>query len=279
MAMDAIITLQELQCNRQDRGSKGSSPYIWPAMVVIDLNPFLISVVSPSGNPRVVIEADMQSGQSAAIPASVGVLQRRLDSGDLIQHRVLLVIALWEELDTPDDAVDAGFQAFYASLGTAIQANILQLSSPSQSDQDAAIAAIKAAVKNAVTTAIENSLSFFQKIEFGLGLKQPDNLIDSSSDDLANQGSFTVNFGSVNNSSNFYVLSGELQLVPAGPTTVVPDLFELSATAAEYLLHEAGLVPSFKGTGSWVESQSPKAGAIVAPGSTVSMSLRSGPLP
>jgi hypothetical protein len=278
MPVNAIITLQQLQCIKQGRGSKGSSAYIWPAMVVVDLDTSLVTVVPPFGDPRVVIQADMQGGQSAAIPDEVGVLERNLESSDLTQHRVLLVIALWEELDTPENVVDAGYQAFDSALGPAIQANLAQLANPS--DQKAAIAAIKAAVNNAVTAAIENTLSAWQKFEIWLGDLQLDHLIDGSFQAIANVGSFTVTLGSnAQNSSNFWMISGEFQFAPPKPTTVVPDLFELSGTAASKLLRAAGLVGHFANTGSWVGSQEPTAGSVAAPGTTVNLTMRSGPLP
>jgi hypothetical protein len=278
MPVNAIITLQQLQCIKQGRGSKGSSAYIWPAMVVIDLNPFLITVVPPPGDPRVVIQADMQGGQSAAIPDTVGVLARILDSSDLTQHRVLLIIALWEELDTPENVVDAAYQAFDSSLGPAIQANIAQLANPS--DEKAAIAAVKAAVNTAVTAAIENTLSAAQKLEIWLGNLQLDHLIDSSSQSITGEGNFTVTFGSsAKDSSDSWNITGGFQFAPPKPTTVVPDLFELSATAASKALRAVGLVPFFANDGSWVQSQEPVARSVVAPGTTVKMSLRSGPLP
>jgi len=61
--------------------------------------------------------------------------------------------------------------------------------------------------------------------------------------------------------------------------TVVPNLFQMSPAAAVNLLRAAGLVPDFANhTGSWVASQSPKAGLAVLPGSIVSMTLHGGPL-
>jgi len=95
----------------------------------------------------------------------IGVLARNLASSDLTQHRVLLVIALWEELDTPENVVDAGYQAFDSAPGPAIQANIAQLGSSNPSDVKAAVAAVKAAVNNAVTAAIEDTLSAWPKFE------------------------------------------------------------------------------------------------------------------
>jgi beta-lactam-binding protein with PASTA domain len=66
------------------------------------------------------------------------------------------------------------------------------------------------------------------------------------------------------------------------PTVSVPDVRELSATIAAHTIQAAGLVPKFTGTQtnhSWVFSQSPTAGHIVAKGSTVTMALRNTPLP
>ncbi len=280
MPVDAIITLNQLQCIQQDRGSKGSSAYIWPAMVVIDLSPFLVTVVPPPGDPRVVIKADMQAGQTADIPPEVGVLSRTLDSSDLTQHIVLLIIALWEELDTPENVVDAGYQAYDSALGPAIQANLAQLGSSNPSDVKAAKAAINAAVNNAVTAAVENALSAWQKFEIWLGNLQLDHLIDSSSQQITSEGKVTASFGGgTQNPSNSWTITGTFQFAPPKPSTVVPDVFELSGTLASKLLRAAGLVPHFANSGSWVQSQEPIAGSVVAPGTTVRMTLRSGPLP
>jgi hypothetical protein len=66
---------------------------------------------------------------------------------------------------------------------------------------------------------------------------------------------------------------------PPQPTRIVPDLYESSAAAATKALRAAGLVPYFANSGSWVESQEPIAGSVVAAGATVKMTLRSGPMP
>jgi hypothetical protein len=278
MAVNAIITLQQLQCIKQDRGSKGSSAYIWPAMVVIEPSPLVVTVVPPPGDPRVIIQADMQGGQSAAIPAEVGVLARILESNNLTQHIVILVIVLWEELDTPENVVDAGYQAFDSSLGPAFQANFAGLVDPAT--KSTASAEITKAVNSAVTAAIENTLSTVQKIEIWLGNLQLDHQIDSSSQQITSDGSIKVTFGGgTQNPSNSWVIVGELQFATPQPTTVVPDLFEFSATAASRALRAIGLVPHFANSGSWVQSQEPIAGTAVAPGTTVKMSLRSGPKP
>jgi hypothetical protein len=67
---------------------------------------------------------------------------------------------------------------------------------------------------------------------------------------------------------------------PASTLVTVPDVFELSALAAAQEIKAVGLVPKFTGVNtshSWVFSQSPTAGHLVPPGSTVTMVLHSGP--
>jgi len=67
------------------------------------------------------------------------------------------------------------------------------------------------------------------------------------------------------------------------PRSMVPDLFEERPAAAAKLVRDAGLVPKFMGANptnaAYVASQSPVAGQLVNKGSTVSMLLRTGPLP
>ncbi len=65
------------------------------------------------------------------------------------------------------------------------------------------------------------------------------------------------------------------------PTTV-PHVRERRVTPAVKLVRGAGLVPKLVGTqrpDSWIWRQSPRADAIVASGSTVTLQLRNGPIP
>jgi Tachylectin len=195
MSTDATITLQDLQCLRQDRGSDGSDPYIWPALVAID-STFRVNVLTPFNESRVIIQSGMKNGQTASIPGTVGVQSRRLD-GDLTGNHLILVTALWEKRDTPDNVVSAGYTAFSDSLQTGITANLLGLGSSDPATQQAAIDAVKAAVSSGVTDAISNSLTWYQKGEIAAGLMHLDNLIDNSStafSSLTSQ-SFTISFG------------------------------------------------------------------------------------
>jgi hypothetical protein len=70
---------------------------------------------------------------------------------------------------------------------------------------------------------------------------------------------------------------------PVPPVMVtVPDLFEYSAAAAATMLENRGLVPVFagpSGTGAWVWAQSPTAGTVVPEGTSVHLTMHTGPLP
>ncbi|HKF88635.1 MAG TPA: M64 family metallopeptidase [Propionibacteriaceae bacterium] len=69
-----------------------------------------------------------------------------------------------------------------------------------------------------------------------------------------------------------------LQVLP----TEVPDVRELGASVAANRILGAGLKPIFTGStgpGAWVWHQSPRGGAVVASGSTVTLQLRTGPRP
>jgi PASTA domain len=69
---------------------------------------------------------------------------------------------------------------------------------------------------------------------------------------------------------------------PTPPSVVVPDVFELRPAFAKKEIEDAGLVARFTGPNqqnAWVSHQSPLAGHVVARGTTVTMVLRTGPVP
>lgn len=108
MATDAIVILERLRCIRESDVAGGSEPYIWPALLWIDdstlSEPIPVGVTAPAlGNARVVIKNDMRAGQTADIPLSVGMLRVRFEDG-LSIRRLILVVALWEEDETPEAA-------------------------------------------------------------------------------------------------------------------------------------------------------------------------------
>ena len=212
MAQDAIIALESLHCirERDDGSGRGSEPYIWPVLVRIDdqtLNTQrLIDVVAPSaGAARVVIQSGMSAGQSAAIPTPVGILRTRLEA-NLFLTRLILVVALWDEDETPEDAVRAGFLAFIRELGAALgDANNLLALQEAEVALKAAVeandqVAIKAAearkaaiiktitdqVRKAVEAAIANRLTGSQKASVAAGFLNLDDLTDSNFKSFSN---------------------------------------------------------------------------------------------
>jgi hypothetical protein len=212
MAIDATITLHNLTCIRENT-SGGVSPYIWPVAVLIDDASAAVSVTAPSDAlARVILKSGMHGGQSAAIPATLGVLTTRIED-DTNAHHLVLAVALWQQNDTPDDSVTAGYLGYVNGLQAAIAANLLQLDSPME--QAAAITAVKAAVKAAVTTAITNSLSDYQKLKVKLDLMTIDAFIDDSSTVFSPvvPTPFTVTFsegGTTQTPANSYSIAGAL---------------------------------------------------------------------
>jgi hypothetical protein len=218
MATDATIVLERLRCIRESDGTGHSEPYIWPVMLWIDDNtlatPALVGVTAPAlGNARVVIKSDMRAGQTANIPGSVGLLRVRLEDNQTIR-RLILAVALWEEDETPEAAMRAGFQAFSSELRAVIADNLFALNQASEEEREALIATIKARVRNRVRSAIENGLTGFQKARVAIGTLNLDDIIDSDFNyfpDLSTM-SITLTFGA--GSSDDYEIQGQLQVQP-----------------------------------------------------------------
>jgi Tachylectin len=194
MQQTANLTLATLHCVREKDSS--SSPYLWPALVLINESTVTVGVLAPLvTDDRIVIQDKLHAGQDASIPSSVGSLSFQFD--DAVRTDLIPVVALWQKHDTPGNAVDAGFQAFASTLQNAITANLLSLASPDPQTQQTAIDDIKSAVKTNVTSAITNSLSDPQKLEVQLGLLTPDSVVDTSSQVFRSvtPASFTITLG------------------------------------------------------------------------------------
>ena len=209
------VTLHSLHCNRESRGSDGSKPYIWPAMLWINKDTATVGVLAGplNQNAGTVIQNGMHAGQSAAIPSNVGIMLRPFEDA-LANHVIILAIALWQRNDTPDNVLQAGFNAYGNSLRDAVQANLLFLNSTDQGTVDTAIQKIKAAVNDSVTSAIQNTLSTIQKAEILAKLLTLDGLIDNSSTVFRNlvAAPFTVTFGG--SSADSYEIQGDFQVIP-----------------------------------------------------------------
>ena len=173
MATDAIVILKTIRVINVDLFPT-LQPYIWPVAIWIDNNtlakPELVDVGTLAiGNARVVIKSEMGPGDTADIPASVGVLRRRSEDG-LSIFRLILVVALWHENETPEDAMRAGFQAFSSELRAAVAENLFDLYAANSEQEKEIIAAIETRVRNRVASAIRDGLTAWEKARVLLGL-------------------------------------------------------------------------------------------------------------
>src|SRR5690242_16444380 len=179
MTQNVALTLQTLRCIREKNPS--SATYLWTAFLWIDNATASVGALTPrDADDRIVLSSNLQPGQSAAIPASVGFTLRPFDT-DITNTTLIHVTALWQKRDTPSNVVDAGFHAFGTSLHDAIVANLIFLASGDPEIQQQAIDKVKTTVIQGITDAISNSLSPVQKFKKWAGLLTLDAPIDSSS--------------------------------------------------------------------------------------------------
>ena len=162
MATDAIVLLEQLHCLTLINTETRTEPYIWPALIRIDDNtlttPDLVAMQSPVlGNARVVIKDSMRAGETASIPSSVGILRTRFED-NLVTRRLLLVVALLENDETPEDAMEAGFKAFNSEVRSVIADNLFALSAANEEETKAITDQISERVAGRVRSAIENGL-------------------------------------------------------------------------------------------------------------------------
>lgn len=233
MATDAILILDRLHCIREGDGTGNSEPYIWPVLMWIDDNtlatPLRVGVTTPTlGNARVVIKNDMRAGESASIPPSVGTLRVRFEDG-LTIRRLLLAVALWEEDETPETAMRAGFQAFFNELRTALADNLFDLYQAGEEQKAEIIKKIEARVQEQVESAIENALTPWQKVRVLLGTLNLDDIIGSDFKDFRDLLNMPVTLVFKSDSSNEYEIEGELQVRPVPIETCQDQLDAVKA--------------------------------------------------
>src|SRR5262245_52894939 len=147
MAIDAIVSLEQLRCITLQGIEARTEPYIWPALLRIDDNTIAtnerVVIVTPVlGNARVVIKDNMRAGETATIPGSVGILRARLED-NLTVCRLILVVALLEMDETPKSAMQAGFQAFRSELRAQIAEYFIDLSLANEEEEKQIVEVIK----------------------------------------------------------------------------------------------------------------------------------------
>jgi hypothetical protein len=187
MAVDVTAALQELHCVRETEN--GSEPYIWPVLLWVDdttiHNPGdeMLGVRGPVlGDARVVLKQSMKAGESAPIPFPLGAPGARLE-GSMFTY-VLLVVALFDQDETPQSAMWAGCKAFSSELRTAIAQRFLRLKAAVDQGDDTElqrlIDEIKAQVRAAAESATWDALTGWQKTRYLLGTLNLDDYVGAA---------------------------------------------------------------------------------------------------
>jgi len=189
MTTDRIVTLRELHAHKESDGSGGSEPYLWTCLVTIAQDLSVGGTPPAIGEARLVMAQGMRAGQTAPVPASVGVRRLRTEDGE-DPRGLILVTALLENDETPLQAVEAGYLAFMSEVPSAIQDHLLLLNDPATRDE--ARSAIADQVAAAVDSAIRGALTTGQKIRVKLGLLNMDDAVDSAVQDLSGAGSTPI---------------------------------------------------------------------------------------
>ncbi len=220
MATDVLVTLDRLRCIHESDGTGHSEPYIWPVLIWIDTATGSVHVTDVSlGNARIVIDNDMRAGQTVIIPAPVNTLRLRIN--DTQRITLILSVVLWENDETPEKALEAGFRAYSSELQKAVEANLLTLRA-AQGDPDAEKAVrdvIEKRVKDKVESSIKDALSTSQKLRIGLGTLNMDDVVGSDSESLGAVGqtastkAFSLAFSNKSGSESYEIL-GNLDIKP-----------------------------------------------------------------
>ena len=228
MATDAIVLLEKLRCLKLINTETRTEPYIWPVLIRIDDNtlntPELVAMQTPVlGNARVVIKDSMRAGETASIPASVGILRTRFED-NLVTHRLLLVVGLLENDETPESAMEAGFKAFNSELQAAIAENLFALAGADEEETKAIVKEISKRVEGRVRSAIENGLSAYEKAKVFAGILNLDDFngsdFKSFGEDSLDPATFTLQFEASGKilgrfeTLSQYEIQGQLQLRP-----------------------------------------------------------------
>jgi hypothetical protein len=198
MGIDVSITLQDLNCIQQDRGSDGSYPFIWPTLVAINTtngNVIVVGSEAPS-LARVILANGMKSGDSAPIPSTVGVVTRRFDE-DLSNFKIIAIVALLEKRDLSDDEILGGYTVFPGALQDGIVANLGGLASTDPTIFQNAINAITGSVHQQVLNAVKARMSGPEQLEYCDGRFIPDSVIDTAHAEISttSDSTFQLTFG------------------------------------------------------------------------------------
>lgn len=226
MSVDAFIHLDRLRCLAEDDGSGHSEPYVWTVLLWVDDATIGSGQIVGSRAPgntqgaRAVVKEGIKAGEEAPMPAAQRRFARRFEDG-LTVRQVGIVVAMFEEDETPEDAVRAAYDAFRRELPSAVAQFIrTHLRGP---ETDAEREEIAARVRPQVLAAGEGALSSFEKLQVFLGTLNLDDEVGFASffteiqDDQQETQPFSLRFLSKDERNN-YEIDGRFELrTPPAP--------------------------------------------------------------
>jgi archaellum component FlaC len=184
MAIDVIVSLEQLRGITLPDIERRTEPYIWPVLLKIDDSTLAgeerddrVDILVPAlGNARIVIKDSMRAGETAAIPASVGIRRARFEDG-LHFRQLILIVGLFEMDETPSSAVKAGFRAFFSELGKQISIELFALNDANEEQTKVIMEDITKRVDSRVRSAIEDDLTAWEKTKIFAGTLNLDDFI------------------------------------------------------------------------------------------------------
>jgi hypothetical protein len=179
----AGITLNGLFCTAESNGD-GSHPYLWVVLLKVDDQTIgsgelvdAVSYLPGLTGAQLVIKQGMHTGDTASISDLQAHLVTQFDSAETTKN-VILVAVLWDDNDTPFDAVAAGYDAFLFGTRDAIAAKLPALNSTAGGQ--AVIDEVKAAINTKVHDAISGKLSAWDKFNIWPGTETLDSVIGNA---------------------------------------------------------------------------------------------------
>jgi len=121
MSVQAIVTLNTLRCIKEsDRGgSSHSEPYLWPFLAAVSSNSYETTPTAAIlAECRRIRKQEMKAGQSVLLDFPGNRLTATYQDGQTGQA-LILIVALLEADDTPEHAIQAGYQAYWTSSSCA----------------------------------------------------------------------------------------------------------------------------------------------------------------
>jgi len=176
--LDVKLRLTNLHCFEEGDSAGSAEPYLWTVFFKIDGDTTVVNdtnalqgtatVVGTPGNHRNLPNHDVDPGENVPIPAAIGEFNTRLRPiplvvpiGDVTEvgGAVGVITVLMEQDNTSNSDVAQGHRVLDRAVRDALNALIPTLNAGNQDVSDAQIEAMKEQIGDAVTAAIEDSVS------------------------------------------------------------------------------------------------------------------------